>query len=43
VTFQSLALPRFWELYRALATRDGNVLTWFRIGTHADYDKVLEQ
>jgi hypothetical protein len=27
--------------YRALAARDGDVLTWFWIGTHADYDKLL--
>jgi hypothetical protein len=85
VTFRSLALPRFWDLYdrlpeeiraqadkqyalfsqnpshsslrfkpvgpfwsvrvsysyRALAVRDEDVLTWFWIGTHADYDKLL--
>lgn len=27
--------------YRALAIRDGDTLTWFWIGTHADYDKLL--
>lgn len=86
MTFQSLALPRFWDLYdrlpveiqaqadkqyalfsrnsshpslrfkpvgpfwsvrishayRALAVRDGDVLTWFWIGTHADYDKLVK-
>ena len=36
----------FWSVrvsysYRALAVRDGHVLTWFWIGTHADYDKLL--
>jgi hypothetical protein len=85
VTFRSLALPRFWDLYdrlpaeiqaqadkqyalfsqnpshpslrfkqvgafwsvrvsysyRALAVRDGEVLTGFWIGTHADYDNLL--
>jgi hypothetical protein len=85
VTFRSLALPRFWDLYdrlpaeiqaqadkqyalffqnpshpslrfkqvgrsgrsgcpipnRALAVRDGEVLAWFWIGTHADYDNLL--
>jgi hypothetical protein len=85
VTFRSLALPRFWNLYdrlpveiqaqadkqfalfsknpshpslrfkqvgplwsvrvsysyRALAVRNGEELTWFWIGTHADYDKLL--
>lgn len=85
MTFRSLALPRFWDLYdqlpveiqaqadkqytlfsqnpwhpslrfkqvgffwsvrvsysyRALAVRDGDVLTWFLIGIHADYDHLL--
>ena len=85
MTFRSLALPRFWDLYdrlpveiqaqadkqfalfskdpshpslrfkevgpfwsvrvsysyRALAVRNGEELTWFWIGTHADYDKLL--
>jgi hypothetical protein len=36
----------FWSVrisysHRALAVRDGDVLTWFWIGTHADYDKLL--
>ncbi len=36
----------FWSVrvsysYRALAVRDGDVLTWFWIGTHADYDRLL--
>lgn len=26
---------------RALATRDGNDLLWYWIGTHADYDKLI--
>lgn len=39
---------RFWSVrisqsYRALAVRDGSVLTWFWIGTHADYDKLLRE
>lgn len=86
MTFQSYALPRFWDLYdqlpaeiqaqadkqyalfsqnpshpslrfkpvgpfwsvrishscRALAIRDGDMLTWFWIGTHAEYDKLLK-
>jgi hypothetical protein len=85
VTFRSLALPRFWDLYerlpaeiqaqadkpfalfsknpsdpslrfkqvrpfwsvrvsysyRALAVRNGEELTRFWIGTHADYDELL--
>ena len=27
--------------YRALAVRDGDVVIWFWIGTHADYDRLL--
>jgi hypothetical protein len=29
--------------YRALAVRDDDVLIWFWIGTHADYDTLLRQ
>jgi hypothetical protein len=29
--------------YRALAVRDGEVLIWFWIGTHADYDRLLAE
>jgi len=29
--------------YRALAVRDGDVILWFWIGTHADYDILLRQ
>jgi hypothetical protein len=28
--------------YRALARREGDVLIWFWIGTHADYDQMLQ-
>ena len=36
----------FWSVrvsysYRALAVKNGDELTWFWIGTHADYDKLL--
>jgi len=27
--------------YRALALRDGDVVVWFWIGTHADYDQLI--
>jgi hypothetical protein len=27
--------------YRALGLRDGDLVTWFWIGSHADYDKLL--
>jgi hypothetical protein len=29
--------------YRALGVRDGNVMVWYWIGSHADYDKLLER
>jgi hypothetical protein len=29
--------------YRAVAALDGDVLLWFWIGSHADYDKLLAQ
>ena len=28
--------------YRALGVLDGNTVIWFWIGTHAEYDKLLE-
>lgn len=36
----------FWSVrvsysYRALAVKNGEELTWFWIGTHAEYDKLL--
>ncbi|MBE0611366.1 MAG: hypothetical protein IH609_18435 [Dehalococcoidia bacterium] len=27
--------------YRVLGIRDGDVLVWYWIGTHADYDRLL--
>jgi hypothetical protein len=27
--------------YRALAVLDGDIVVWFWIGTHADYDRLL--
>jgi hypothetical protein len=29
--------------YRALAVEDGADLIWFWIGTHAEYDRLLDQ
>jgi hypothetical protein len=29
--------------YRAVGARDGNTIVWFWIGSHADYDKLLEK
>ncbi len=28
--------------YRALGAVEGNTITWFWIGSHAEYDKLLE-
>ncbi len=27
--------------YRALAVHDGQTLTWFWVGSHADYDRLI--
>lgn len=32
---------RVTDAYRVLAVRDGNVLTWFWIGSHDDYERLL--
>jgi hypothetical protein len=29
--------------YRALGVRDGDVMIWFWIGSHADYDRLLTE
>jgi hypothetical protein len=29
--------------YRAVGALDGNTIVWYWIGSHADYDKLLEQ
>lgn len=29
--------------YRAVGVRDGDEMTWYWIGSHADYDKLLAQ
>ncbi len=36
----------FWSVrvnaaYRALAVREGNVFTWFWIGSHDDYERLI--
>jgi hypothetical protein len=28
--------------WRALGLRDGNTITWFWIGSHADYDQLIK-
>jgi hypothetical protein len=39
---------RFWSArvglhYRALAIQDGTDLVWFWIGTHSEYDRLLDR
>ncbi len=29
--------------YRAVGDREGNEITWFWIGSHSDYDKLIRQ
>jgi hypothetical protein len=29
--------------YRVLGLRDGDEITWFWIGSHSEYDRLLEQ
>jgi hypothetical protein len=29
--------------YRAVGERDGDLIVWFWIGTHADYDQLLRR
>ncbi len=29
--------------YRALGVREGDEITWFWIGSHADYDKLIDR
>ena len=48
--FFKLVLPKYhiWSArvsddYRVLGQRDGDVIWWFWIGRHADYDKLLRR
>jgi hypothetical protein len=34
---------RITQDYRALGTREGDTMTWFWIGSHADYDDLLRR
>lgn len=29
--------------YRALGVRDGDLIVWFWVGSHADYDRLISQ
>ena len=39
----SLYSVRIGSSYRALGTTTGDTITWFWIGSHADYDKLIGQ
>ena len=34
---------RIGKSHRAIGSLDGDTVTWFWIGSHADYDKLLDQ
>lgn len=33
---------RIGSMYRALGDRNGDTITWFWIGSHAEYDEILK-
>lgn len=35
--------PRITKSYRAVGQQDGDLVVWFWIGSHAEYDKLLSQ
>jgi len=37
----SICSARVGARYRAVGLRDGDVIIWFWIGSHADYDKLM--
>ena len=41
--FESVWSVRINQNYRALGRRTGNLIVWFWIGTHADYDQLLSR
>jgi hypothetical protein len=40
---EGLASVRVTRRYRALGWREGDVILWFWIGSHADYDKLISR
>jgi len=45
-SLQLKPVGEFWSVrvtsaYRALAVRDGNIFTWFWIGTHQEYERMI--
>jgi hypothetical protein len=41
--FSNVWSVRINQNYRALGRRNGNLIAWFWIGTHADYDELLKR
>ena len=46
-SLQLKPVGEFWSVrvsdsYRALAVREGNVFTWFWIGTHDEYERMIK-
>ena len=41
--FSNVWSIRINQNYRALGRRNGNLIAWFWIGTHADYDELLKR
>jgi hypothetical protein len=41
--FENIWSVRINQSYRALGRRQGNLIVWFWIGTHADYDQLLKR
>lgn len=41
--FANVWSVRINQSYRALGRRNGNVIVWFWIGTHAGYDELLKR
>jgi hypothetical protein len=40
---QNVYSARVGKGYRALGVRDGDEVIWFCIGSHADYDRLIDQ
>jgi len=41
-TSQEIYSVRVSEDYRALGVREGDIIVWFWIGSHADYERLLK-
>jgi hypothetical protein len=41
--FSNVWSVRINQNYRALGRQNGNLIVWFWVGTHADYDRLLKR